>query len=306
MVSDDIEAIQSLLEEAEADDERVDFDDLDPYLTHENNDVRARAVEAVLEIVKDHPERALKRKSLLLDLANHDYIAVSQNAHAILGLVVPEQPEEFKDDTETFIDAVTSPIGTIRVLAAKSFGAIAHEYPETLAPHADALVEILTEEYTDDDLPDLVEDLQDPELMRVIRDHDHEERQKYIVSKEVAANGLVEVARRRPEALTDATDTVLEATTNGNPTVAGAAIDILAELLEQGYDVPDETVSTMEDALEIDSVFVQARAIRMLGLLEATESVDAIETLVAETSDEDLRDLAEETAEWLRSQSESA
>ncbi|WP_181685594.1 hypothetical protein [Halorhabdus salina] len=305
MRHDDMDVVVDLLETAREDPSRVDWTDIESYLAHENNDVRARGAEIAAELVDAESEVALANQSQLLDLAADDYIAVRQQALAALAVVVPEYTDEFTDDIETFIDALTSEVGTIRVLAAQSYSAIASEHPGELTAHTDEMVTVVSETHNAD-IFEAAGDVFDMSERETLRTHNREEQQKYSVTKEVAINGLVEIARRQPEAVTAHADVILEATTASNPLVAGAAIDIISELSKHGYAVPETAPAVIEGQLETDSVFVQARAVRALGNLEAIDAADSIADLATGATDEDLQVLAEETTEWLRDHADSA
>ncbi|QGN06223.1 hypothetical protein Hrd1104_02230 [Halorhabdus sp. CBA1104] len=305
MRHEDMDVVEDLLETAREDPSHVDWADVEPYLAHENNDVRARGAETAAELVDAEPEVALRNNSQLLDLAADDYIAVRQQALAALAAVVPEYTDEFTDDIETFIDALTAQVGTIRVLAAQSYSAIASEHPGALAAHTDAIATVVAEAH-DADIFEAAGDVFDMSERETLRTHNREEQQKYSVTKEVAVNSLVEIARKQPDAVSEHVDVALEATTASNPLVAGAAIDVISELAKQGYAVPEAAPTVIEEQLATESVFVQARAVRALGNLGAIDAADSIADLATDATDEDLQVLAEETAEWLQERADSA
>src|SRR6056297_2549987 len=116
MAHEDMADVDELLTIARENPSKVDWESLRPYLSHDNNDVRARAVETAAELIEADPESAFAIKTILLELATDEYIAVSQQALAALDVAVEEYPDEFKDALAPIIAALSSDIGTIRML----------------------------------------------------------------------------------------------------------------------------------------------------------------------------------------------
>ncbi|ELZ26364.1 hypothetical protein C475_09097, partial [Halosimplex carlsbadense 2-9-1] len=102
-----------------------------------------------------------------------------------------------------------------------------------------------------------------------------------------------------PETAADHLDALVGLFDTPDVTVIGAAIDAVSEIAQADPDAAAEAYDALVACLNHTNDTVRARAIRALGYLGDDRAVDPLEDRARVETDEDVADLAEETAAFL-------
>ncbi|WP_436923411.1 HEAT repeat domain-containing protein [Halosimplex amylolyticum] len=253
----------------------------------------ARDADAVLPLAED----------IVARLAD-DSLAVARHAGTALVSLSEAHPESLRGDLEPVVGFAESDLGGVRMVGARILGNVVVDHPGAVAPYVDRLVTAVADSegtFTQSDLEEHVEAAQaaDESAVENVAQANKEEAQKRVVSRAALANVVVAVAEDDPDAVADLVDELAPLLADPDPNVVGAALDTFGALAEGDPGSVDPAVDAIADCLDRDDGMLRARAIRTLGFAGATETVDRLRDLAESDEDEDVRDLAAETADYL-------
>lgn len=281
--------------------ESVDHDAVRAALAHDQQTVVRRAV-AVCEVIAADDLAGLD--PFLEDLA---WLLVEGNeatAHRAAGLLFAKAKEEPSAFTE-YVDDVTAllsyDVGGHRMLGANILAKVVVEDPDAVRPHLDEVVAGL--ETVDVNVSsEIPEDATiDTPGTTAIQQKDMEESQLRIDARNKLVNVLVAVVEDDPAAAADHAPDIGALVDHDDAVVVAHAIDALAEYAQVDPGLVEPHVEDLVDRLDHWDEVVRARAIRALGFAEAEEAAPALRSVAEDDDEEDVRALAAETAEYLKS-----
>lgn len=296
MTDDAKTAVEDLIDRIESETGRVTAEDIRPYLDHDEQVVRKRAADAAFTVASDDPDEIRPLIDRLTELADEGFIATRQSALGALGAIAAEDPAAVESGFEAYVDGLQASAPRTRIRAGRPFALIVGENPEIAVDHIEDIIAAVEVEQPSEPVSDdaTFGGQPDPAAEMVGEDMKHHE-----YARELAANALVDIVEVHPAPIADEIDDIEHWLDDQNQLVAGAATDVVAALAEAGYDLPDGISERLQANLDDRPVELQARTVRALGHLEATDAIDSIRTLAENTDDEDLAGLAGDTADWL-------
>lgn len=292
--------------------ETVTRDDVDLALVREalregSGLVRDRAAEIVLALGEDDPEVALSALDAVTSAISADHVNVTEKTVTTVVLLAEEDHvDELEQTVEPLVHCLYDELPRTRAYAAKALGAIAEAHPEWFVPHAETLISIIQMDLDDplDGAPDLAE--AEDEMLERFEMIAEEETKKQFLARATAANLLVEAVRSDPSTGSQYVDELLAAYDDVDPTVMAIVTDVFALIGDADPIAIEDAVEPLIDRLDHPSEEVQARAVKALGFSGDDRAVEPLRALADDDdSDEDLRDLAAETADWIEHNTEN-
>lgn len=250
--------------------------------------VSGQSVEALLPLVDD-----------LAPLLAADRVSIAQQAGTALLAVAVERPEAVLDAVPQIVTLATNEVNSVRLLGANVLGTLAVEHPAALADDVHRLLPVLHEKTGPYEPSEAVTGVDDEETSQSVAEHEQEEHRMKLESLGVIANVVVAVVEAEPAALFDHVDEFVELFDHDDASIAGAAVDAVAAIADADPEVAAPAFGALVDCLERDDERVQARAIKALGFLADDRAVAPLRELAETTDDEDVADLAAETAAFL-------
>ncbi|MFC4551128.1 MULTISPECIES: HEAT repeat domain-containing protein [Halorussus] len=232
-------------------------------------------------------------------LASADNAAVGLRAIAVLDAVAEDEPAALDGRVAGLAEAAASDLVDVQLTAATALGKLVVERPDLVGPYARRLVEAVRATELEPGIPDVGDVVDDRVTRQTIQEHEEGERRRRMSGRRTLVNVAVAVAETEPETAFDAVDDLAALLDDVDPGVAGAAVDALAELAAADPDVVAPVRDDIVDCLDHDRTFVRARAIRALGELGDDAVVPKLETVAETDDDEDVRELAADTVDFL-------
>jgi len=296
MTSDAKAAVEDLIDRIESSTGRVTAEDIEPYLDHDEQVVRKRAADAAFAVASNEPDEIVPLVDRLIEMADDGFIANRQSAFGALGAIAAEDPAAVEDGFDTYVEGLQDSTPRTRIRAARSFALVVGENPELAVGSLDDIVAAVDVEEPDEPVTEQADfaGQPDPAAEMVAEDVSNHE-----FARELASNALVDAVEVAPEAVAEYADAIRPWLDDGNTMIVSAAIDVYSALAAEGYDLPDDLSDHIEAGLVDAPVEVQARAIRALGYLEATDAADTLRDLAQTTDEDELASLATDTADYL-------
>lgn len=245
------------------------------------------------------PAAAVQFIDELVLLLDDESLAVTRTAVEALVPITEARPGILRDDLDSLVPLVTAGPADVAVPAAQVLGTVAVDSPDAVAAHVEDLCGWLVAEElpaVDDELPDSIEHAATREA---IRNTVTEERERLRYVRETTANVVVAASEADPTCLAGTVDTLGGLLDDPNPVVVGAAVDALGLLAEVDADAVAPVRDSLYPCLDHDAPTVRARTVRTLGLAGDVESLSRLRELADSDPDEDVRELAAETATFL-------
>ncbi|WP_435345905.1 HEAT repeat domain-containing protein [Haloarchaeobius sp. HRN-SO-5] len=279
--------------------EAVDEDAVHAALSSENPLVCQRGI-AVCETLATADVDAVRPFiDAVAALTADETVATSLRSIAVLDTVAESEPAALDGHLTPLVGVLDTDMVDVQLTGAELLGTLAVARPASLTPHVTHLVEAIrtTEpEPTPDDVGDVVADRV---TRRTIREHQLDERRRRLGARRTLVNVVVAVTEHDPAAATDAVDAVVPLLDDVDPEVAGGGVDVLGELATADPAVVAPASRRLRECLCHDTVLVRARAVRALGHLGDDAAVADLRRVAADDEDENVRSLAETTADYL-------
>lgn len=308
-MSEALETAEDLLDTAREDPSAVDLDEALSLLDDEHPTARSIAMRAVAAVAADDPSRLAPHVDVLREGLQDSSLVAKTAAAGAYGHVAEYDTDLVADDPGVVIDLFDQNPPLLRYRAAMALRPVLIEDPEALAPHVEELIDVLVDgprvSLPDPDDPEVPDDMR--ETVRSVAENRSEEFDKDKSRSqgvlELAANAVVEVAECAPEAVADHVETLAEALDSQRPIVRTPVVDAIGTVAEHDSDAAAPVVDDLRALLDDDAEYVQAHTVRALGFAEATSAAEDVRALAAdEDVDENLRELAADTADWLENQ----
>lgn len=259
---------------------------------------RVDAAEDCAKFADADPDRATELAGPLIDTLDDEMVVVEQRAADAVGLLAEERPEAVTDAADPLIEIIAESVPRSQVQAARALRPIAAARPESCADSVDRIVETLAAPVT---APlDPTEDVpRDSGTRDTLVNAAETEKNHQYAARGVLANVMVAVAEERPAALAPLVGDVAALLDADEAELVGAAADAIAAVAEHDPDAAREAVPALTAALDHEDASARARAIAALGHVGDPDAVDPLEDVAAEDENEDVSDLAAETAAFL-------
>ena len=303
------ETARELLATADEAPETLDVDEVLEHVAYRDPTIRTVALRALGAVANDDPERVIPHLEDLRTHLDDEFLASTTAATAVFGFVAEEHPDAVASAVPDLVDLLDQEPPLLRFRAAMALKSLLLEHRDAFVPQADQLVDVLVDgprvDIPDPDGPEIPED-QREDVRELIESREKEFNQDAARSKgvfEFAANAVVEIAEEDPDELLDRVDDIATMVDAEQPLVRAAVIDTLATLAETDPDAVAPAVDALRNQLDDEHEYIRAHAVRALGFAEATDAADDVRALAEDDDvDEDLRELAADTADWLDAQ----
>ena len=281
----------------------IDDETLRSALESSNPLVRQRGLQTCRTLVETDVDHVRPVLDEIASLAA-DKSSVALPATGVLNAVVEDEPDALEADgrLDGLVDAAGSEIVNVQLNAATAFKKLAMERPDLIAPHVEGVIEAVRDTEPDPAPSDYSEVIDDEETRQTIHEHESAERQRRVAGRRTLVNVAVAVAESEPAATSDALDDAERVTAlfdDEDAIVAGAAVDFFGELAAEEPAAVAPVRDPLIDCLEHDAIVVRVRAVRALGHLGDDAAVPKLRELAETESEEEIRALASDTADFL-------
>lgn len=274
-------------------------------LQSDDGGVRLHAANVASFVPREEVETLKAVLPALIDCLDDDKRVIVYQSTIALSLVAEDEPELLEDTVPRLVELLEHDLSLARTMAAKCLGHVALDHPEYFADQVDELVAATATAPTEVIDPDHIEN---PDLDRAqretLRGIEREEGVREQFAREITANLLVELAEYDPALLEPHTETLADLLSGENVPVTTAIADVVAAMAREEPAVVDDAVEPLCAVLDHVDERLVATAVSALGFIGDPAAVDPLRELADdEERDEDLRDLATETADFLEGQS---
>lgn len=280
----------------------VDVDALRAGLASDDASVRLHAASVASFVPHEESERleAVVPELTALLSADEQNVTIYQGTIA-LAVVSENAPEAIAEAVPRLVELLAHDMSLIRSVAATCLANVAMDRPQYVADEIETLVAVaasrpanaVAREHVEND--DLTR--QQRESLHAI---DWEEGVRQQVSRDVAANLLVEVASHDPAAVAPHAADLVAILEDGPQSVTLAVADAVGQVAREDPTAVSGAVDPLRALLEAEDTSVVATAITALGFIGDPAAVSPLrEVADDEDRDADLRDLADETADFV-------
>lgn len=303
------DAVKEIYETAQEDPSEVDLDELLGYLETESATQRTTVLRAVTLVAQEDSDRVEERIDELRPSLEDDVVTPRTAAAYVFDFLAEEHPESVLPSMDQLVDMLDQEPPLLRYRAAGALIPLLAEYPEEFVEYTEELADVLANgpevEIPDPDDPEIPDEMRE-QVVQILDQRGEQFEDDKARSQgvfEFAANALVEVAEREPEAVAPHVEQIQEKADHERPIVRTAVLDTLATVAEHDAEAVGPVVDVLRERLGDDEEYVRAHAVRALGYANATEAVDDLRELADdEDAEDDLRELADDTADWLEEQ----
>jgi len=253
-------------------------------------------------VVQENPAALRPLVDDLVDLLEDDNVSAAQQAGTVLLGVAMEHPDELTDAVPAIVTLAEHDVNAVQLIGAQLLSKVVVERPAAAAPAVDRLVAILRDHPGSFEPSEGTDQVDNQETRQTIVAHEQEEHSMQLQTQGTIANVLVAVAEAEPVAFLDHVDELVDLVDHDDPVIAGLAVETLTEVGEAHPDAIAPAYETFVDALDHEDQRVYVRAVRALGVLGDDRAVDPLRDLAESTDDEDVEELAEDTATFLENQ----
>jgi len=297
---------ESILETAKENPDAVDVDAVLALLEADQGTPRVVAIRSLIFLAQDDPDRVIGRVDRAVEALEDGFPPAESEAARLLSILARDYPEEVRPALAELVHMLDQDPPMTGYRSARALAQLLHHDPEGFVPHADYLLDVLTdppEVYAP--TPEELQEMPDGERERVRnllesrREEIAQDTARTYGIRELAANALVEVAEIDPDAVADRVDELPPVLTEEPGVVRAATIDVIANVARDDPGAVEPAVDALVEVVETDVESVQAHAVRALGYANATEAVDSLRTLAGSDVDPELRGLAADTADFI-------
>ena len=232
-------------------------------------------------------------------LADDDNAAIALRAIAVLDEVAGEDPAALEDRLDGLVGAADDEVVDVQLTAATALGKLVVARPDLVAPYASRLAEAIRITEPDPEPEDVGDLVDDQVTRRTIAEHVEGERKRLTSGRRTLVNVVVAVTEEEPEPAFESVEELVALLEDVDPGVAGGAVDALGQLAAADAEVVAPVSDRLVDCLDHDRTVVRARAVRALGHLGDDAAVPELRRVAERDDDEDVRELAAETADFL-------
>lgn len=279
----------------------VPVDVLRSGLESDDEKVRRHAARVAASLSEDELETVVEVVPQLTDCLGSESRVIASKSAIALSIVAEERPAELEDAVAPLVDLLVDDLALLRVYASRALAHVSLEHPEFLLGTEETLVAALgLEPEVPMDREKLREETPTAENFESLDRYNVEEERRQIAARSVAANLLAEVADLEPERLVPYAQYFVEALDSKRPTVVLASLDVLGQVARIDADAASTAVEPVSEYLEASDDQLAATAVTTLGYIGDGRAVEPLRELAVEDDrDQDVRELAEETATFI-------
>jgi|GEM_PF-5856562 len=295
------------IDEATASPEQVPTAALRSALAHEENLVRTRGAKVAAAVVGDDPEMVAEHTSQLVENLDHERTNVVVHSALALASVVETAPDRAAEAVGPIVDLLDEDPPIVQSAASQFVRTSITEAPETFLSHVDQLVERTLQESTEPVPEDAIEATADDNRREIMRDVNEDEGRRQWATRLVTANMLAELARVEPTAVAPhvADLAALLDPESDDVGVTTTVADIVGSVAEHDPALADDAVDPLIAVLDHYDEPTVATAVTALGFLDDPAAIEPLRAVDDdEDRDEDLRELAAETAAFVEQRAE--
>ncbi|MFB6152567.1 MAG: HEAT repeat domain-containing protein [Haloarculaceae archaeon] len=286
------------VEDASADD--IAVGDLRAGLEADDNLVRTHAARLLGVLAPSDPTAIRPLVPVLLDRLDDERTVVVRESIAALGDLSNEDPGVLEGRLERPLEMLRHELPAMRWFAARAVAPVAAEHPEWFAPHLDPLLSAMEVDVTDPVAESDFAPAENRSMAKVEAQLKRESESRQYNARAIAARVFIGVVDEDPAAVVPHASRVVDLLEDASPFIERACTIAISELAETDPDSVSAAVDPLCDVLDREDETVVARAVTALGFVGDRDAVPDLRSLADDESrDEDLRDLAAETADYL-------
>lgn len=232
-------------------------------------------------------------------LADDSNAAIALRAISVLDAVAGAEPAALDGRLDGLVGVLDTHIVDVQLTGATALGKLVVERPDLVAPHTGTLIRAVGVTEPTPGLRDFGDVVDDPVTQQTLQEHEEEERKRRASGRRTLINVVVAVTETEPDAVPDVVDDLVSLLDDVDPGITGGAVDALAELAAADPERIAPALEPLIDCLDHNRTTVRARAIRALGHLGDDAPVPELRALAEEDDDEEVREIAAETAAFL-------
>ncbi|WP_225333516.1 HEAT repeat domain-containing protein [Halomicrobium urmianum] len=288
----------------EVDTESVTSDDVTEAEVHEalssaSPVTRRRGVEVCESFAESDVDAVRPYLDDLAALVGGDNSGIALRAISVLDTVADAEPAALEGRVASLAAVADDDIVDVQLTAGVALGKVVVERADLVAPFVERLIAGVRETELDEGIPEVPDAVDDRATRQTIREHEEQERSRRLSARRTLSNVVVAVTQETPDEAVDAVGDLVTLLDDRDPEVAGCAVDALGELAEPHPEAVAPVSEALLDCLDHDRSSVRARAIRALGRLGDDDAVPTLRAMAEEDDDENVRELAAETADYL-------
>ncbi|WP_226021853.1 HEAT repeat domain-containing protein [Halomicrobium salinisoli] len=279
--------------------DEVDGEEIEDALASSNPMTRQRGVEVCETFAESDVDAVRPYLDAVATLVNDGNAAIALRAISVLDAVADAEPAALEGRTASLAAVADHDIVDVQLTAGVALGKVVVERADLVAPFVERLIAGIRETELSGGIPEVPDVVDHEATKQTIREHEEQERERRLSARRTLSNVVVAVTQEAPDEAVDAVDDLLTLLDDRDPEVAGCAVDALGELADPHPEAVEPVLDELLECLDHDRSSVRARAIRALGRLGDDAAVPELRTMAEEDDEENVRELAAETADYL-------
>lgn len=277
----------------------VDDAELRAALASSSPLVRQRGVEVLDSLATQDPDAVEPFLDEVAGATADDNAAIAIRAIGVLETVADNDPTRLDGRLDDLVTVLDSELVDVQLAGGRLLATLVVEQPDLVSPYVHELVAAIRATEPDKNPRNFGEVVSDPVTRQTLEQHEQGERERRLSSRRTLVNVVVAVAETDRGTVVDAVDDLVTLLDDIDPSVAGGAVDALAEIATSHPDAVLPVVDRLVDCLDHYHSLVRARAIRALGYLGEESTVPALREVAKNDDDDDVRELASDTADFI-------
>lgn len=277
---------------------RLDPEEITAALAADDPTQRREAIDAFGRLVRSDVDAAAEHAGALARHLDDEHRVVARGAAEVLAPVASAHPDTLLAELDRIVALVAADTVDLSVAGARLLSPLAVDRPQAVADYTGRLLEILTDDAVPEPetaVPENVDRVETRQMVRTVQ-QESLERRRYV--RRTVANVIVAVVESDPASI-DGMEPLESLLEDPDPGVVGPTLDALGVLARSDAGAVSQTLESVLACVDHDHPMVRARAVRTLGYIGAGSAVATLESVAVKDDDEDVRELAAETAAFL-------
>jgi HEAT repeat protein len=281
----------------------INVDHLRAALQSEDNLERTHGARIVAMLAEQDLTHVDALVPTLVDVLDDDRIVVLRESLSILAAVAQDNPEDVVDAVPTLVELLEHDTPLIQLRAASVVRQLALADVELFASHVDDLLSVMERADADPLMghdPSILDSGAREDLLEMAG----QDRRREDGARAIAAAVVHELAIADPAAIRPYADRFLALVPESQGAVLMASVGAIDVIAETDRECVTDAVEPLCDVLNVPDRVVQMHAISALGHIGDPAAVDALRSFAESDAslDEDVREVAVETGDWLAAQ----
>ncbi|MBO4248005.1 HEAT repeat domain-containing protein [Halomicrobium sp. IBSBa] len=288
--------------------DEVSADVLRSGLEHETNLVRTHAVRVAAAVADDDPATAVEHAPQLIANLEHERTNVKLHSALALASLVDEAPEAVEDAVGPIVDLLDQDPPILQLAAVQFVRESITTMPRAYRPHLQQLVDRTMEDPAVDFTEGRAGETPSQERAEFYQNVSEDETKRQWATRVVTANMIAELASIEPAAVADHIPTLVGVLDSESDAVGvlTTVANIVASVAEHDPTLVDGAVDPLVELLAHHDTPTVSTAVAALGFLAPPAAIEPLRDVAAdEQRDEDLRELASETATFIEEQADA-